>query len=316
MTTSKSCRSLEKRGYKSAIISMVIALVILGWVIQAMIGLERTLLDEDHYRGLIEDLNLYPALQGFLLKQLAEGREDLLSEDSLFNDAVQAAVSEAWVQQQTEAFIHETLLFAKGQRQRLLLVADLHDRERVFQEALLKGLLEQVPPQLEQLELPKAALNEFVNQLDFPDQVTVVNMSKDELPESAVRALNLLKLSRGLLLFLPFLLTALLILLLILWSGVAGGLMRAGGALIGSALSSLLLMTALRPSLAALLARKTEGVEALQALFADWPAASVAVTVGELRTVSYLFGLFGIFLLAAGLAAYAAARRGVVKVQS
>lgn len=318
MTPSAKYRSIESRASRIAVISILIALIVLGWVIQGTVGLERTLLNREHYRGVMEELNLYPTLQAYLLQRLAEGREDLLTEDSLFSDAVNAAVSEAWVRQQTEALIAETILFVKGQRQRLLLVVDLADRERVFREALLKGLLAQAPPQLDQLELPKAVLKEFVDLLDFPDQVTLVNLSKDELPDPSRRALNLLRLSRGLLQFLPYLLSALLALLALLWAGIPGGLTRAGGAFLGSALSYLLLLTALKPAFTALLARKFGGSEALEALFADWPAglsSIVAVTVRELSAVSYAFGAIGFVFLAAGLAAHAAARRGSAAVK-
>ena len=312
MTPNANNRSLEQRGYKTAVISILITLLLLGWVIQGTIGLERTLLNREHYQDLIEDLNLYPALQTYLLKQLAEGREVLLSEDSLFTDAVRAAVSEDWVRQQTEAFITETLIFVKGQQQRLLLVADLHDRERVFREALLKGLLAEAPPQLDQLELPKAALKVFVDQLDFPDQITLVNLSKEELPDPSRRALNLLQLARGLLQFLPYLFSALLILLCICWVGTSGGLIRAGGALIGSALSYLALITALRPVFSKHLTQMFDESDMLQALFADKPAvidSAVAATVAELSVISYVYGTIGFVLLAAGLTLYGEARR-------
>ncbi len=319
MTPSAQYSRPGNRGSRSFIISILIALVVLGWVIQGTVGLERTLFNKSFYTELMEDLSLYPQLQAYFMLQLSEGREEFFSDDSVIGKAVAEAVSEAWVRQQADLFISETLLFVKGQRQRLLLVVDLHERERVFRETLLNELLAQAPPQLAQLELPEAALREFVELLDFPDQVTLVNQTKEELPDHARRALNLLQLSRGLLRVLPYLLTLLLALLCVLWVGLPGGLIRSGGALLCSAVSYLLILTAARPLFTALLTARFDGSEALQALFIDGAAvlsSAAGASVRELSAVSYIYGGIGLALLAAGLAADAVRRRGAAAVKS
>lgn len=297
-----------ERDFKKAAAAIFAAMLLLGWIIQGMCGLEQTLLSRDFYVRQMEELSLYSGMRETLLQRFAEGGGALLSGSPIISAAAAEAISETWVRGQADYFIQELLLFVKGQRQRLYLAARLDEQERIFREALLQGLMEQAPQQLARLELSEAALREFVQQIEFPDQVILLNLDKDSLPESSRQALELLRFSRGLLSFVPFLLLFLLAALSFLWSGAAGSLKWAGAAALGSALTFRLLLAVAGGSFLLPAAEKVGRAEPVASLFSDGPAVVSRVAeaaLGGMGRISLIYGSCGLVALGAGMAAAA-----------
>ncbi len=297
-----------ERDLKRAAAAVFAAMLLLGWIIQGICGLEQTLLSRDFYVRQMEELSLYSEMRKTLLQQFEEGRGDLLRDSPIISEAAAEAISESWVRGQVDYFIRELLLFIKGQRQHLHLAARLDEQERIFREALLRGFLERAPQQLARLELPEAALREFVQQIEFPDQVVLLNLDRDGLPESSRQALELLRFSRGLLSFAPFLLLFLLAALGLLWSGPAGGLKLIGRAALGSALSFRVFLAAAGGRYLLPAAAKAGRTGLFASLFGDGPAVVSRVAEAALSgmgRVSLFYGAFGLVVLGAGIAAAA-----------
>lgn len=273
------------------------AFIILGWLIQGSIGLERTLLNERFYLELIEKFNIHNQVITYLENRFGEERDEILVDDSLFYQALNEAVNEDWIKRQAELLITETLLFAKGKRQRLLLAVDLHDREELFRAALLEGLLENAPTRLPQLKLTEELLREFTRQIDFPDRIVLVNLTFDELPAVYQRALHTLRLSRAVLNPLIVLLVITLTILGLVMIKAAGTIKITGAALICSALSFQLFMSAARLYMVEPLAQKISNMH----LAAVLPGDASTLFKSALRVAAPELNQVSLGCLAAGL---------------
>ena len=214
---------------------------------------------------------------------------------------------------QVDYFIRELLLFIKGSGTLYHLAARLDRAGRIFRalfagEPSWSGRRSNWPG----FGLPEAACGNFVQQIEFPDRVVLLNLDRDGLPESSRQALELLRFSRGLLSFVPFLLLFLLAALSFLWRGPAGGLKLTGAAALGSAFTFRLFLAAAGGRYLLPAAAKVGRTELLDSLFSDGPAVVSRVAEAALSgmgRVSLVYGACGLAALGAGMAAAALGAR-------
>jgi hypothetical protein len=293
-----------KRFRVLVLVIIFVLLVATGWVFQAGISAERTLLNGSFYRDMIERTSLSPLIHAAL-------QEQLYSEVSTSMPANLAAVvtrvlmtvfDEKWVEEQTLVIVDDLLDYLKGRQDDLTAVIDLRDKKEQLKRGIT-GALDLIPRQLiimlgfdpQDLEIMADGL---INELPMPDELSVKQIIAGNSEGGNIyHFLDQLKRIRFFYLYLPYPVFLILFFLAIKLAGAAGAFKWCGvAALVSGVTLSLVLQ----------LGRSYYLLPLLSAIVPGWlpepglllPAARFAVD--NAAAVSLYYTLVGLILMLTG----------------
>lgn len=297
------------------LIAFFVVITLFGSVFLAGITLERTLLARDFYVELMDDLKMHTRLRKMLLKSALKAEEELLLPGSLIEHAVTETLCAEWIREKSMIIVDEIISFVRDGGDRLTVAVNLENRKAVFQEALIGSLSS---TEMEKLDLTESFVEEFIENLELPDRLTLLQVDAAALAAGDARVLQLIRQREMLLRIVPAAVIIFAAGFCFLWAGTAGGLIWCGGALAaGGAVYHLLLQAAAK-------AVNPPGIEAgcavLDRFFVENPDVLPALLErflsDQAAVVVYYAGAGGVLLAAGlltGLAVKAAGRIAAAK---
>jgi hypothetical protein len=304
MTADQAGRPKYRKYEKFVLTAAFVLMLLFSCLFQAGIALERTLLNPHFYFRILDDLEIHARLRGILLSGALKAEDDLLVPGSMIEHALGEAISEQWLREQGDMIAGEIISFLKEGPDQLSITVELASRKAVFQQALVGSLSR---TQLEKLGLTDSFAAEFLESLELPDRLTLLEIaSVDELAAGDARALRLIGQGRTYLLVLPAIAIFLLAGLCFLWAGAAGGFKWAGGAVLGGGLAYYVLLQAAGKLLTVTPPESLAGYGALGSFLAEntefFPALVLRLLADQVA-VALTYAGAGVVLIAAGLAA-------------
>lgn len=287
----------EKKIKKTILVMAAILLGVTGWILMLNMGLNRTLLNPGFYMNLFDETEFYPRFHHFIFDTVVAGRRELAPEGAVVLGAIEEAFTTEWLRDQSHDVLEKMARFFKGEEDRLLVSLNLQERQAVFQEKLMEGIREFSPPQLEKLGLTALMVEEFVEQVEFPVALTLIEISGDDIPEIPA-AIFLFQ--RKVFRYVPYLLSVLLIAMIIVWAGMPRACGWIGGSMLGSGLSFIAVYLAGRALvITPLLKRVLEKVAPVE-LFPDPELFLRSINDGGVFIIPVVFVAIGLALLIVG----------------
>ncbi len=199
---------MEKRRVlkKSLILTAIFALVLLfGFVAQAVIVLESTLLDTEYYRDVLEGADI-TGMREHLLQEAARDLNDhLLWDRSVVYRALLQALEEKWVIENAHYLMGELLFAFKGGMGDLHLELNPEAQEEIFKRELKREIQEYSPETLRRLDATDEDLEIFISEITlFPRKLTLVSMNAAGENDQINRALGRINAARLFLLMAPY----------------------------------------------------------------------------------------------------------------
>ena len=230
---------VSERRFDWAAALLLLALLITGWFCLAGLGLQRTVLETRFYQDLTARLELTGYLRGRLLGALEKQAETepLLNTDlGIVRQALEAALSEAWLEEQLNGAAGAIAAFIRGESPGLAIAVDLRTPLAVFEAELLAGLRRTAPPALAHLEIDEALVKQFMARLGLPEKLVLIDTAAGGVDAAVLESLEQLGRAAAFLKIAPAVALALLALACLFKGGLSGGLALFGG---GAALSGL-----------------------------------------------------------------------------
>lgn len=284
------------------LVVLIIAFIMAGWLCQAGIGIKKTLLSPSYYHELLEELEVHSHLRDYLVANIYHVGEtrDIPLSDSFVNKALEAALNDIWIQQQAERLTDEAFSYVMGRQKQLSVIIDLQDRKEIFKEKLLQELKKLSPPELVLLELTEIEVEDFLDQMNLPDRITLLTIEEtDEPGEELDTAISLVRKASFFFTYVPYIVFAGLTLLLLLWAGYSDGIKWIGVSMVASAITYGIMMHGLfMPALKTLTAAR---FEKLHHQIPGAVGSALDYTKDLILNVTFFYALVGLVLLAAGL---------------
>lgn len=287
----------EKKIKKTILVMAAILLGVTGWILMLNMSLSRTLLNPGFYMNLFDETEFYPRFHHFIFDTVVAGRRELAPEGAVVLRAIEEAFTAEWLRDQSYDVLEKTTRFFKGEEDRLLVSLNLQEQQMLFREKLMEGIREFSPPQLEKLGLTALMVEEFVEQVEFPVALTLIEISGEDIPE--IPAVILL-FQRKVFRYVPYLLSVLLIALIIVWAGMPRAPGWIGGALLGSGLSFIAVYLAVRALVITPLLERVLEKAAPVELFPDPELFLRSMNDGGVFIIPVVFVAIGLALLIVG----------------
>lgn len=202
-------------------------LVAAGWVFLWGWGLEKTVFSESYYRDLVEKIELPSRTQEFLIAELIRGRGETAAFEGMLNRLLRETITREWLAEQAAQLAIEAAAFIRGEQPALVVEIDLAERREILLNLLTVEMLENIPPQLANLELDEETVRGFIGQFAFPDQVTLISVpDRTKIDTGIGRTLANVQSARGFFRYVTPVVLLLLVLIIIYRSGFAAGVKK------------------------------------------------------------------------------------------
>ncbi len=281
-----------------------VLLVVTGWVFQAGIAAERTVMSGSFYRDMIGRTGLSPFFHDALQEQLYSEVSTVLPDNlaAVVTRVLMTVFDEKWVEEQTLIIIDDLLDYLKGRQGDLTAVIDLRGKKEQLKTGIT-GALSLIPGQLltmmgfDPLDLEEMAAR-LINELPMPDELPVKQILAGQAEGGNIfTSLDQLRRMRLVYLYLPYPLFLFLFFLIFKLTGLAGACKWFGGAVFVSGVTL---------SLALQLGRSYYLLPLLSAIVPGWlpepelllPAARFMVD--SAAAVSLYYTLLGLILMLTG----------------
>ena len=283
---------------KGNLLILFAAVIICSLIIQAGLGLEKTVLSPKYYRNLLDD----PELQQYAWSRLWQGftgQENLPDSDSAVYMAFRKSFDEQWIKEQIGQAIAGALDFVKGAEPQLIVTLDIKEKKEIFRRELLS-----LAGQPNSSELA-ASLEGFLQQEVVPDQYVLISINRPaDLDPRVSQNLAALQKARLWFRYAPYVAYGLLLMLALFWDGLSSGLKWFGGGILTSGLIFALITTLLHK--AALVQPLLQKSALLDNIFTAYPELMVKVIAtaqGTLLRSALLQATVGLVIIGAGFAA-------------
>lgn len=296
-----------------AVLALVM-LVFAGWVYMASMGVERTALNSNYYRELVNEKEVIYHVHGILQENIKENITDEMSaaeeateipEDieekeaevpeeflELVFDSLGKAFDSEWLEEQAIIAIDDMLAFIKREQESPTAVIGLEDVKERFRQILIDrsdelgelGINEQGEP-------PEETVDEILKEMDMPDQIALAEIvGESELIENIIPRIQTY---RFYFLFVSYIIFALLLGLVSYTKGLSQGIKWFGITVFASGLTFLIGIHIAR---AVYLTPLISGVEDF-VLDPEVSSAVVRYTILRMSTVPIIFSGLGLVLL-------------------
>lgn len=197
-------------------ITLIIAISIF---VQVLLGFDTTVLNPNYYNNLIEKHHLYELPQNYVLLNIKENSDLLLSEPicNVLNPSISVAFSDEWAKYQSEKTINNTINYIKGNEDELKLEVILKDRKEYLADDITNSLNTKYNPEelaVFKIDSAEKAASIIMESTNLPDSIniaTMLNVSE----KGFLYVVNTLKQYYNVIKFVPYLLLVLLVALLI-----------------------------------------------------------------------------------------------------
>lgn len=302
------------KGLKIFVLVLVFLISVLsGWVYMAGMGMERTILNNDYYRDILDQGEIFSGILGQGMQQMQKDMQDQSAEEHReaempedIMDIISAAFSEAfhedWFAEQFLLVVDDVLAMVKGEQDGVNAVIDLEEGKERFRDELIVQFGMLPDEKLRELNLSPGgieyAADEIAGEMDLPDKFVIEDLLEDIInPPMEIIILNI-QLYRDYFLFMPYLVFALLLIFSCLLAGFAGGLKWLGTAALISGLAFSGGVQIFRFAfIAPFIERFGEGIP----VATETVSAFVTHTISILSVVPLVFTVAGLLLLMAGI---------------
>lgn len=289
--------------------AVFVVTVSLGLLAQGAVGVKRTILSPSYYKGLFLELDIYSYIQDQILDTLnpgwhggGAGEDADRARSPLIRSAMAGALPPSWLQEETEKVVDAAFALIESDNDRLIFAVSLEERKGLFKEALLEEMLALYPPEMEQLELDPEDAGTFVEELDLPPGLVLIDTARSRTGGAAE---SLAALRSGMVFFtwIPWVALILGAVIWQFWVGTPAGLKGWGISLAVAALLYLILLQFLSAGFLADLGRSCDLVSLETDLGGDYGSfleRTAVYTRLQLGQDIPYWGKGGLLLAAAG----------------
>ena len=282
-------------------------LIPVGWVFQAGLTSEYTVLNRDYYHDLLEETDLTAYFQELLHDRLFEDISEQIPESLaiVLADALMIVFDENWLEEQILLITDDLLLYVKGDQPSVQAVIDLREKKEEVRYNLETALTLLPDQLLTMLGFDPQKIGDFtemvVDEMPLPDQIAVKELlseegEKGDLMTSLIRVRQY----RSLYTYLTYAALVLLLLFNYLLAGVARASKWIGAAVIASGISFFMILQIV---LMILLAPLTAALEADGLLRPEIVISVVEFSAARTAVIPIYFSLAGLALLLFGILA-------------
>ena len=289
------------------LIIFLLLLIPVGWVFQAGLTAEHTVLNRDYYHDLLEETDLTAYFQELLHDRLFEDISEQIPESLaiVLADALMIVFDENWLEEQILLITDDLLLYVKGDQPSVQAVIDLREKKEEVRYNLETALTLLPDQLLTMLGFDPQEIGDFtemvVDEMPLPDQIAVKELlseegEKGDLMTSLIRVRQY----RSLYTYLTYAALVLLLLFNYLLAGVARASKWIGAAVIASGISFFMILQIV---LMILLAPLTAALEADGLLRPEIVISVVEFSAARTAVIPIYFSLAGLALLLFGILA-------------
>jgi len=296
------------------LIIFFLLLIPVGWVFQAGLTAELTVLNSDYYHDLLEETDLTAYFQELLHDRLFEDISEQIPESLaiVVADALMIVFDEDWLEEQILLMTDDLLLYVKGDQPSVQAVIDLREKKEEVRYNLETALTLLPDQLLTMLGFDPQEIGGFtemvVDEMLLPDQIAVKKLlseegEKGDLMTSLIRVRQY----RSLYTYLTYAALILLLLFNYLLAGVARASKWIGAAVIASGISFFMILQLV---LMILLAPLAAALEAGGLLRPEIVISVVEFSAARTAVIPIYFSLAGLAVLLFGILAGKLVKKG------
>lgn len=210
------------------LILLSIFTILFSLVFMLNLGLERTLLNIDHYRSITHEFDLFDQIHENLEEELIPQEvpeEEIDEEGQEMLNIIREVFEPQWLQEQTLMVLEDVLTYTKGQSEELTSEIDLTERKELIESKIAETIAQQEDvPMGEAQEMAQ----EVIAEIELPENIVLSEI----LPEEAEGIIDTVILVRSYSVIASIAILVLVLLFMLLFGGLSGGLKWFGASML------------------------------------------------------------------------------------